>query len=155
LGTPCPGSSSFPPATAETRCLSRELARISKWSFPWFPSSSLGTGSGKLELLHSCVPKLELGNKKQKICTQRELPLVPKLWAWERSYGNRSWSFCAVVFPSWSLGTRRNHRPESRMREIYTYGSQRRGTRQRALPTPIFGLYRYEGRRRSWRTRRP
>jgi hypothetical protein len=30
----------------------------------------LGTGLPKLELLHSCVPKLELGNKKQKICTQ-------------------------------------------------------------------------------------
>jgi hypothetical protein len=31
----------------------------------------LGTASWepKLELLHSCVPKLELGNKKQKICT--------------------------------------------------------------------------------------
>jgi hypothetical protein len=69
LGTPCPGSSSFPPATAETRRLSRELARISKWSFPSFPSSSLGTGSPKLQLLHSCVPKLQLGNKKQKICT--------------------------------------------------------------------------------------
>jgi hypothetical protein len=25
----------------------------------------LGTASPKLELLHSCVPKLELGNKKQ------------------------------------------------------------------------------------------
>jgi hypothetical protein len=35
-----------------------------------FPSSGLGTASPKLELLHSCVPKLELGNKKQKICTQ-------------------------------------------------------------------------------------
>jgi hypothetical protein len=31
----------------------------------------LGTASPKLELLHSCVPKLELGNKKQKICTHR------------------------------------------------------------------------------------
>jgi hypothetical protein len=29
----------------------------------------LGTGSPKLQLLHSCVPKLQLGNKKQKICT--------------------------------------------------------------------------------------
>jgi len=38
--------------------------------FPSFPSSSLGTVSPKLELLHSCVPKLELGNKNQKICTQ-------------------------------------------------------------------------------------
>gem|GEM_PF-3376282 len=74
LGTPCAGSSSFPPATAETRCLSRDLARISKWSFPSFPSSGLGTASPKLELLHSCVPKLELGNKKQKICTQWDLP---------------------------------------------------------------------------------
>jgi len=35
--------------------------------FPSFPSSGLGTASweSKLELLHSCVPKLELGNKKQ------------------------------------------------------------------------------------------
>ncbi len=34
-------------------------------SFPSFPSSSLGTASweSKLELLHSCVPELELGNK--------------------------------------------------------------------------------------------
>jgi hypothetical protein len=38
---------------------------------PSFPSSGLGTGSPKLELLHTCVPKLELGNKKQKICTLR------------------------------------------------------------------------------------
>jgi hypothetical protein len=30
----------------------------------------LGTGSPKLQLLHTCVPNLELGNKKQKICTQ-------------------------------------------------------------------------------------
>jgi len=37
--------------------------------FPSFPSSGLGTASPKLDLLHSCVPKLELGNKKQKICT--------------------------------------------------------------------------------------
>jgi hypothetical protein len=37
--------------------------------FSSFPSSGLGTASPKLELLHSCVPKLELGNKKQKICT--------------------------------------------------------------------------------------
>jgi hypothetical protein len=49
--------------------IKRELARISKWSFPSFPSSGLGTASPKLELLHSCVPKLELGNKKEKICT--------------------------------------------------------------------------------------
>jgi hypothetical protein len=34
-------------------------------SVPSFPSSGLGTASweSKLELLHSCVPKLELGNK--------------------------------------------------------------------------------------------
>jgi hypothetical protein len=31
--------------------------------FPSFPSSGLRTASPKLELLHSCVPKLELGNK--------------------------------------------------------------------------------------------
>jgi hypothetical protein len=33
--------------------------------FPSFPSSGVGTASweSKLELLHSCVPKLELGNK--------------------------------------------------------------------------------------------
>jgi hypothetical protein len=36
--------------------------------FPSFPSSGLATGLPKLELLHTCVPKLELGNKKQKIC---------------------------------------------------------------------------------------
>jgi hypothetical protein len=55
----------------------------------------------KLELLHSCVPKLELGNKK-----------------------NRSLS----------------------------HGVDRRGGFE---TRPYFGLYRYEGRRRSWRTRRP
>jgi hypothetical protein len=37
-----------------------------------FPSSGLGTGSPKLELLHTCVPKLELGNKKKK---NRKQPL--------------------------------------------------------------------------------
>jgi hypothetical protein len=42
---------------------------VRRLSFPSFPSSGLETGSPKLELLHSCVPKLELGNKKQKICT--------------------------------------------------------------------------------------
>jgi hypothetical protein len=35
--------------------------------FPSFPSSDLGTvlWESKLELLRSCVPKLELGNKKK------------------------------------------------------------------------------------------
>jgi hypothetical protein len=33
--------------------------------FPSFPSCGLGTAPPKLELLHSCVPKLELGNKMQ------------------------------------------------------------------------------------------
>jgi hypothetical protein len=36
--------------------------------FPSLPSSDVGTASweSKLELLHSCVPKLELGNKVEK-----------------------------------------------------------------------------------------
>jgi hypothetical protein len=38
-------------------------------AFPSFPSSGLGTASweSKLELLHSCVPKLELGNKVESV----------------------------------------------------------------------------------------
>jgi hypothetical protein len=51
--------------------------------FPSFTSFSLGTREwvtasweSKLELLHTCVPKLELGNKKQKICTPSAKEIV-------------------------------------------------------------------------------
>jgi hypothetical protein len=57
-----------------------------KTYFPSFPSSGLGRGLPKLELLHTCVPKLELGNKKQTdiLSSTSEssltwFPLVPKL----------------------------------------------------------------------------
>jgi hypothetical protein len=54
----------------------------------------LGTGSPKLELLHSCVPKLELGNKKQKICTPEQHELV-----WTGSKGPGSLTCPADFYP--------------------------------------------------------
>ena len=65
--------------------------------FPSFPNSVLGTASPKLELLHSCVPKLELGNKKQKICT-RQGRATNRWRLLDEVYNLAAQSFVAVSF---------------------------------------------------------
>jgi hypothetical protein len=100
LGTPCPGSSSFPPATAETRRLSREPARI---SFPrsQAPAWERPAREAPASLLLQLKRALFLGSSpgsRSGLTPRSQAP------AWERAH--RSWSFCTVVFPSWSLGTR-------------------------------------------------
>gem|GEM_PF-6502464 len=67
LGTACPGSSCFPPATPETHVFGM---------------------CDEVGVFASFVMDFVAGSHGS------------------RPHGNRSWSFCTVVFPSWSLGTR-------------------------------------------------